>query len=315
MATLSSSLMAQSVPLSHSTPSLSKVAATLLATSSIPVVCAIAKRNIDSNLWSHKIVWAIAFIANFITVSLPGRFDSEAQENKQGFPWVTLFEPAGWAFAIWGVIYAGELALTIYASFLSSPTALFREAAPFWLAGNLFQSLWCLTFRPEFRSAMWVPMSLLALGSTSLLLAHQVFTATLKNEPSWLLLALRAPVSLHAAWLAAATCLNLNGWAVMEKASYPLQIAVAFASCFLGAGIGALTSLQSGDPLLAATIAWALAALASRTALKVEKNTIPYVSADTQKALALTEGTLSKTLQALVLVMLVYATAKTHLGK
>ena len=47
---------------------------------------------------------------NVITVSIPGRFDSDVEAtSNMAFPWPTLLAPAGYAFAIWGVIYVGEV--------------------------------------------------------------------------------------------------------------------------------------------------------------------------------------------------------------
>ena len=50
------------------------------------------------------------FLINLGSVSLPGRFDSDVNPESMVFPWPTLVSPAGFAFAIWGVIYLGELA-------------------------------------------------------------------------------------------------------------------------------------------------------------------------------------------------------------
>ena len=45
-----------------------------------------------------------------VAVGVPGRWDGEM---ATGMPWPTLFTPAPWAFAIWGVIYAGEVGAVV----------------------------------------------------------------------------------------------------------------------------------------------------------------------------------------------------------
>lgn len=315
VAAMAQASSAPSIPIFHTSLA-------LVALASIPLLSIYSKTLVDGHAWAYKVVWAVAMAINFITVGLPGRFDSEAQENRKGFPWVTLFEPAGWAFAIWGVIYAGELALTAYVASIGKEVALFKRAAPFWLAGNLFQSLWCLTFRPQFKSVLWLPMSLLASASAALLGCHQVLSTGLLPSPltsqsmldRLILLAIRSPVSLHTAWLAAATCLNLNGWTVTSGCSYATQIAVAFATCFIGAIYAVVATWFTKDPLIAGTIAWALSALMSRTLIKVQQNTIPYISADTQKALALTEKLLANGLIALAVGVSVYSAIVNNSG-
>ena len=96
----------------------------------------------------------------------------------------------------------------------------------------------------------------------------------------------------------------------MAGSSYPTQICVAFASCFLGAALGLAATIFTKDPLFAGVIAWALSALASRTLAKVDKKVIPYISSDTQLALALTEKTLMKVLLGVAALVVVYEAIK-----
>jgi hypothetical protein len=102
-----------------------------------------------------RAVWLAAFLFNCITVSVPGRFDGQMEDGKISVVWRSLFSPSGWAFAIWGVIYTSELFASVYIA--ARGGAGLRKASLFWLAGTLFQSLWCLVFRPYFKGAMWYP--------------------------------------------------------------------------------------------------------------------------------------------------------------
>ena len=126
----------------------------------------------------YRILWVVAFGLNLYTVSLPGRFDSEAARSSKtsssssAFPWQTVFAPAGWAFAIWGVIYLGEMLITLYVGLVGKPFDAIRKSSIYWGAGNLFQSIWCLAFRPKFKQSLWLPMSLLASGAVSLFFCH-----------------------------------------------------------------------------------------------------------------------------------------------
>jgi len=219
-------------------------------------------------------LFVVAFVLNLVTVSVPGRFDSMAVVDKKtgkvtAYPWETLFAPAGWAFAIWGVIYLGEMLLTTYVAAVGKPVVALKKAATFWAAGNLFQSLWCGVFRPRFKDTLWLPALCLAAGSASLLGAHNEITKTIYPWSSvWEklgLILLRSPISLHATWLTAAALLNLNGWAAVSKTSVATQTAVAFFSAYLAAAAGTFFSVTRGDPLIAFTVAWALAALSTRT--------------------------------------------------
>lgn len=277
----------------------------ILCAIAIPGITHLTSKHLISHPFGHRAIWVAAFFINLLTLNIPGRFDGMRTEGKIGPPWRTLFEPASWAFAIWGMIYLGEALLSAYAGLVGEPLQVFRKAAPFWLAGNLFQSLWCMTFRPQFKAIMWLPATFLLSGSVSLLLAHNVFTTylagLLNQNDRWLIFAARAPIALHAAWLAAATLLNINGWAAVAKVSDSTQIAVAFSSVFAAFTVGLGATLYSKDPLLAATVAWALAALAYRSHEKTLDPTVSQSTRDINAALSKVGLVVSRLLQLLVL--------------
>lgn len=168
-----------------------------------------------------RTIWTSAFALNLITVSLPGRFDSisaqEAQMKKLKavssedakkievtMPWTTFFEPSPWAFAIWGVIYFTELLLTGFVLCLGNiQKSVVETATAYWVAGNVFQSVWCFCFRPEFRQSLWLPMVFLGLSSCSFFKAHQEITVLIGSSSASLLqkfglYLFRFPFSLHA---------------------------------------------------------------------------------------------------------------------
>jgi hypothetical protein len=232
----------------------------------------------DLGAVASRVVWVVAFLTNLVTVSLPGRFDGlqvEAQKQKQqgrnnfkgGIPWTPVFAPAGWAFAIWGVIYLGELLATGVVGLGYMESVL--PSLPFWAAANLFQSLWCGCFRPAFANHLYVPSILLALAAASQLWCHAEITSVIDSSPSlWKkggLLLFRFPVALHAGWLCAACLLNLNGWAARSKLEMGTQVALAMASAYVATALAALLTFLRGDPFLALTVAWALKAVSVQT--------------------------------------------------
>lgn len=243
----------------------------------------------SSNVYRYS--WVIAFILNCICVSIPGRFDGQMEDGRIAVVWRTLFAPSGWAFAIWGVIYLGELLASTGIAFLGNSSV--RKASVFWLAGNLFQCLWCFAFRPQFKQALWLPSLLLALGAVSFGSSHRELTLQLAQAPdTWsrvALLLLRFPIALHTGWLAAAALLNLNGWVAVSNVSLDKQLAIATASAYLATALGFAYTLYSGDSFVGFTVAWALAALADKTANNCDVDAGPVAV----QALALTERALS----------------------
>ena len=278
----------------------------LVVLTSIPLLLSLTNTKIQSSAWLYRVVFVLAFIVNYVTVQIPGRIDGMVVKGKTGnvisYPWDSLFAPAGWAFLIWIVIYIGEILVTAQVAAFGKPIGALKKATVFWAAGNLFQSLWCFVFRPQFKEALWFPMLCLASASASLLVVHSEITKIIYPWSStWekvALIALRSPISLHATWLTAAALLNLNGWASVAKTTIATQTSVAFFSAYLAVAAGGFFAVSRGDPLIALTVAWALAALSSRTltdgTARVKKNQKNAAPMAVVEALAQTEITLAK---------------------
>lgn len=268
----------------------------LILLSAIPIAMASGNKAVRNSPYLFRIIWVAAFISNLVTVSIPGRFDGQVSSSsgKVEFPWKTVFAPAGWAFAIWGIIYLSETIMVGYVGAFGSPMEVLRKAAPYWVMGNLFQSVWTYLFREQYKSAMWLPMITLALGSASLFTAHGILTeAILPSMSMWekvRLIAIRSPISLHATWLTAASILNLNAWVALSNSSLGFQLATGFASAYFVTIAGTIIAIKKGDPLVALVVAWALAAVASQTKAGCQVAELPTSSVD---ALVITEKVLS----------------------
>ena len=254
---------------------LPEVFAIICLASSIPIILSLLHKNFPATKLPslYRVLWVAAFVVNVVTVQMPGRFDGDASVNtKDGtvtFPWRTIFMPSGWAFAIWGVIYLSELVLTVAVGALPLTDLGITKAAPYWIAGNLFQSVWCLCFRRRFIQTLWLPTSQLLLGAISLNLVHRELSLSITTQPTFMkrLLAqlVRAPLALHTTWLTAATLLNANTWVAVSRLALSTQLAVATASAYGAFIFGAYFSVVRRDPLIGLTAAWALSALADRT--------------------------------------------------
>ena len=269
-----------------------------IATALVPIGINYFKAYVEKIPWLYRLAWGLAFLLNVATVSIPGRFDDQQSNGNKGIAsWKTVFAPAPYAFAIWGVIYLGELLLTIYSGLIGTPVQALRRASTFWIAGNMFQSLWCSCFRPKFRSALWLPSTHLALAALSFYMVNAAIFSGLNkshffSQENMLLLVLRAPIALHAGWLSAATLLNLNAWASVSLLPIGKQIGLAFASSYFAFAVGVIMTFWLADPLIPLTLAWALEAVAYETRTNCQVN----LSQETKEALFFTEGFLAKAL-------------------
>ena len=208
------------------------------------------------------------FAINVLSVVIPGRFDSDVEATStMSFPWPTLLSPAGYAFAIWGVIYVGEF---LGIAILAGSRDFAEVAAPSsfsWFCACASQALWCASFRPWALSRLW--LSTFALGATATclfvsqraLVAHvAASTPQMRNHPlRWALFI--GPRSLHLGWTTVATAVNLNAW--VGKAAFGTPNAVAVAVASFGASIALAARFAAWDGLCAAAfaLAWGLFAV------------------------------------------------------
>ena len=183
----------------------------------------------------------------------------------------TLINPSGWAFAIWGPIYLGEaafVAASCFASDAATSALLPQITAPF-VAANLFQSLWCASFRPSYKNGWEKYISVAMLGGTacSLSLVHSAGAAV--ADPT-MLSHLLLPLTMHFGWTTAATLVNLNGsFGSAESTSTTSLIALGNTSACLAACLGVGLSVSQASPAYGLTLAWALAACADGMAKRI----------------------------------------------
>ncbi|MEM8599978.1 MAG: tryptophan-rich sensory protein [Bacteroidota bacterium] len=182
-------------------------------------------------------------------------FDTNTGAVSNAIP--TGVTPAGWAFAIWGVIFTGVL---VFAAYQARPGARGARydvlGVPFvsvtvltglwqipWLTGRL--GLAAVVIVGILAGLIWLYVRLDRLGMTMV--------------ERWLL---GVPISLFLAWLTVATPLNITvalAEAFGTGAAFwpPLLVAVV-------AGIGVALLSKTGDVAFAGVLVWAFAAIYAR---------------------------------------------------
>lgn len=173
--------------------------------------------------------------------------------------------PAGWAFAIWGPIFVGELIFVISQFFAKSSslnTVITGLSVPFTLA-QLFQSLWCASFRPKYKNgpSKWISAFMLGGTAYSMSKAHAVFA---NKSFTFLQYAFHfLPMTLHFGWTTAATLVNINGSLAMDKSVSDTFVEWAgHLSVLAASGLGLYITFTRSSPLYGGVIAWALSAVA-----------------------------------------------------
>lgn len=257
-----------------------------------------------------RVLWLIVFALNLIAMSVPGRLDRVLATDMHVKPWTSLFEAAPWGFALWAGIIALEVLLVGYVALVGIPVDIFQGLTPYWIMGNLLQSVWCITYRPRFKSQLWIPALILAIAMVVFAKAHQeitfhLATSSFTNPTTKIVLYLvRIPFAMHGTWLAVAALLNLNSYVTIAGATKGNQLAVACCSAYFITAVGLFGATGRSDPVISITASWALESICSRS---TEKMRMPrnFVGPEAYESLVITEGMLANLMKCVSLGVIV----------
>lgn len=203
-----------------------------------------------------KYLQVFGLLISVASVTVPGRFDEEG--DIEAVPWPTLISPAGYAFAIWGLIYSGELLGVAMAATCPGDG---RASSRSWVCANLAQALWCMAFRQWSLNQLWLPTACLAATAYCLYCSQVQLLAEADDgqqpQQQWMI---GWPRSVHLGWVTAAMLVNFNAWAGYSAVGPALALATAIlsiAAAILIADVFVRTQL----PAAASAIAWALFAI------------------------------------------------------
>ncbi|CAJ1951240.1 unnamed protein product [Cylindrotheca closterium] len=173
----------------------------------------------------------VAYILNTLVtygVGVSGRFPTNGELSAK---YQTLVTPAGFAFAIWGIIFTAELIwCTVQLLPRYRSKAVVLQGVGFnYVYACLAQVSWTLCFTTEY-----IALSLISMVSILIPLVLIVNkTSKISNDnisDYWLL---KFPFEIHAGWIMAATLVNTNVFLVAYQASPSNQIVAAWFSLFV----------------------------------------------------------------------------------
>lgn len=170
------------------------------------------------------------------------------------------FTPAGYAFAIWGLIYLGLVTFAVAQS--SAAGARSGRAAairPAYLFSSVANGAWLWFWHHEALLASLAIMALL-LGALAFVYRTLAGAPPMRGEIWWL----DGPFSLYCAWITVATLANLaaalGDGRIAGIAPDPVLLSQVMLGIVLAIAVFAYRQLC--DPLFLGVIAWACAAIA-----------------------------------------------------
>lgn len=204
---------------------------------------------------------ALAIIVNVLANALPINGLTTAQLSD-AIP--VQFVPAGYVFAIWGVIYLGMIALVIYYLFTKSNTELLDKIAYPFTMGNLANATWIVLWHYKYVDLSVLVMIIL-LGS--LIISYLQLNQTAPKFHSKRHLMVYIPVSIYLGWISVATIANIaadltvNNWNGFGISTTTWTIIMLMVATILGN----LMLILRGDLAYAAVLVWAFVGIYVKT--------------------------------------------------
>jgi hypothetical protein len=205
----------------------------------------------------------LALTVNILASTLPlnGQNTGEISDRFQVY-----FVPAGYVFAIWGIIYIGWIVFTIY-QFLPAQkeSPRLRNLGYLFALSGVFNAAWLFCWHYNlFGLSVLVMLTLLGLLIASYLKLN-VGRSPVGNVEKW---SVDVPFSVYLGWISVATVANVTSylyfinWTGFGLALQAWAVIMLIVACLLGL----LMTLTRRDSAYAFVLAWSFAGIAQKQA-------------------------------------------------
>jgi hypothetical protein len=199
-------------------------------------------------------------IVNLLANVIPFNNKTTAQISDQ---FAVYFVPAGYVFAIWGLIYIGLLAYGYYQLKLSPDKEkdVMKELGEWVIIGCLANSIWLFLWHYEYIVATIFMMALLLVS----LLAIHFELKKINNSTRSFFWMVKAPFSLYLGWISVATIANVTDLLFSLGITGGMNASV-WAVIMIGvAGVLAIVMIiREHDYIYPSVIIWAIVGIAVR---------------------------------------------------
>lgn len=215
---------------------------------------------------SPNLLAAAAFLLNLFANYITDKsfFGLSNREVSAKYP--TIITPAGYAFAIWGVIFSSEFAMLTFIFFSSmfGTHSRFNDVTWPFTCMLIFQSIWCVTFSKEM---LVVSIFQLAGINLSLWYSYNAVIASKDIVGDFAFSLMYFPISMHYNWTFAATILNINLAFVSMDFPPSYDVFLSLLSLWLVTLVSVYRGIRYGDIMCLLVGAWTLNAIASKLSI------------------------------------------------
>jgi hypothetical protein len=213
---------------------------------------------------------------------LNGRETGEISDSFDVF-----FVPAGYVFAIWGLIYLSLAAFTVYHSLPAQrENPRLRSIGWLFALSNVANALWIVLWHYGFYFWSVVDMLVLLVTLIAIYLRLDIGRAPVSRLERWVV---NVPFSIYLGWITVATVANVTAWlewigwgglGISEQGWAAIMLGVAVV-------VGALMALTRGDVAYLLVLVWAFVGIAIKHSGDPTVSTAAWVATGAVAALIL----------------------------
>lgn len=177
----------------------------------------------------------------------------------------SLFTPAGYVFAIWGMIYFFLIAFAIYQALPAQKENPRLERIGFWFfLSNIFNGTWIFFWH----YGLWFLTEVAMLGLLVSLIFLYVRAGIGKSQPKfWERFSIDIPFGIYLGWISVATIANTANLLYVNKlliSSINIQVVLTVAMLVIGAVLGLLMILLRKEVAFPLVLIWAYGGILSK---------------------------------------------------
>lgn len=215
----------------------------------------------------RQILVVISVVATIVVNGLANALPLNGQETgaiSDRFP--IYFVPAGYVFAIWGLIYLGLIAFAVYQALPAQRTnPRLRAIGVPLVISSVANIVWIFLWHYEQFPATLIAMIALLLSLITIYLRLGTGRSLASTAERW---AVRVPFSIYLGWITVATVANMtqvlyysewNGWGIAPQAWAAIMLAVATV-------LAGLMALTRRDVAYMGVLVWAFIGIALKHA-------------------------------------------------
>jgi len=221
--------------------------------------------------WANVIAYVATLVVNFLANALPL---NDLPTDVISARFEVFFVPAGYAFSIWGLIYLGLGAFTVYQALPAQrENPALRKIGYWYVISSAANIAWLFLWHYE--QFPWTLLAMVTILISLIVIYQRLGTGrtSVSGMERWLV---RIPFSVYMGWISVATIANVtdvldyvgwSGWGIQPQVWAVIMLVI-------GTGLALVMSLLRGDSAYILVFAWAFAAIAvKQTAAPLVANT------------------------------------------